>query len=280
MSFTTTTTYLDVEADVKLHIEKSFPTKPQYSEPIVIVFLHFWGGSSSTWAPVNSLVASSVPAIRIDFRGWGRSSGPPDDTAYSITALAQDVEQVMIQLNVQKCILVGHSMGAKVVQAIAGRKRVSGLLGMVLLCPAPPTPLVLSEQMREQQISTYDDASNAEFVVRNVLTSETLSDEIVQTTVQDMLKGNASAKRGWPLYAMGEDILALAKDISVPLVVVVAGEKDKVEPVDRVEAEVGGNIPDARLIILEDVGHLALLETPDKVAKVICDLVPDVLGLP
>ncbi|KAM0281060.1 hypothetical protein ACHAO9_010898 [Fusarium lateritium] len=171
-------------------------------------------------------------------------------------------------------------MGAKVVQAIAGRKRVSGLLGMVLLCPAPPTPLVLSEQMREQQISTYDDASNAEFVVRNVLTSETLSDEIVQTTVQDMLKGNASAKRGWLLYAMGEDILALAKDISVPLVVVVAGEKDKVEPVDRVEAEVGGNIPDARLIILEDVGHLALLETPDKVAKVICDLVPDVLGLP
>ncbi|KAM0234082.1 hypothetical protein ACHAP5_010183 [Fusarium lateritium] len=171
-------------------------------------------------------------------------------------------------------------MGAKVAQAIAGRKCVSGLLGMVLLCPAPPTPLVLSEQMREQQISAYDDASNAEFVVRNVLTSQGLSEAIVQTTVQDMLKGNASAKRGWPLHAMGEDILALAEDISVPFIVVVAGEKDKIEPVDRVKAEVGGNIPNAKLIILEGVGHLALLETPDKVAEVICDLVAEVLRLP
>jgi hypothetical protein len=42
----------------------------------------------------------------------------------------------------------------------------------------------------------------------------------------------------------------------VPLVVV-SGEED-VEPLDRVEAEVGGDIPGIKLIILEDVGHLAL----------------------
>jgi pimeloyl-ACP methyl ester carboxylesterase len=220
MPFTTTTACLHLEADVKLHIEMSFPTKPQHSEPIVILLLHFWGGCSRTWAPVNSLIASFVPTIRIDFRGWGKSLGPADETAYSVTTLAQDVEQVIIRLDVQKYVLVGHSMGAKVAQAIAGRKRVNGLLGMILLCPEPPTPLVLSEQMRDQQISAYDDGTYAEFVV--------------------------------------------------------AGEKDKVEPVDRVEAEVGGKIPSAKLIVLEDVGHLALLEAPDKVAEIICDLVSQV----
>jgi pimeloyl-ACP methyl ester carboxylesterase len=242
---------------------------------MVVLLLHFWGGSSRTWAPVNSLIASFVPTIRIDFRGWGKSIGPTDETAYSVTTLAQDVEQVIIRLDVQKYILVGHSMGAKVAQAIARRKRVSGLLGTILLCPEPPTSLVLLERIRDQRVGAYDDSTFAEFVVRHVLTSNNLSGAILQTTVQDMLKGNASVKRPWPLHAMGEDIARLAEGMSMPLVVV-AGEKDKVGSVDRVEAEVGGSIPSVKLIILEDVGHLALLEAPDKVAEVICDLVSQV----
>ncbi|SPJ74154.1 uncharacterized protein FTOL_03884 [Fusarium torulosum] len=275
MPFTTTTTCLHLEADVKLHIEMSFPTKPQYSEPIVILLLHFWGGSSRTWAPVNSLIASFVPTIRIDFRGWGKSVGPADKTAFSVTTLAQDVEQIIIRLDVRRYILVGHSMGAKVAQAIAGRKRVSGLLGMILLCPEPPTPLVLLKQMRDQQISAYDDGACAEFVARHILTSKDLSGAIPQTTVQDMLKGNASVKRRWPLHAVREDKGGLAEGISVPLVVA-AGEKDKVEQVNRVKAEVSSSIPSVKLIILEEVGHLALLEAPEKVAEIICDLVSQV----
>ena len=37
-------------------------------------------------------------------------------------------------------VLVGHSMGGKIAQILAGRQ-LHGLRGVVLVAPAPPTPL-------------------------------------------------------------------------------------------------------------------------------------------
>ncbi|KAH7216945.1 Alpha/Beta hydrolase protein [Fusarium redolens] len=270
MSFVSTTKLIQLH-DTHLHIEQSSPRVQSQNYP-TIIFLHFWGGSSKTWSPVNDLIAPIFPTIRIDCRGWGNSTGPADETEYSILKLTQDVEHVIKKLALQNYVIVGHSMGAKVAQAIAGRRLVDGLTGLVLLCPAPPTPLVLSQEMRDQQICAYDNAQNAEFVVRNVLTAKALPNETVHGIVEDMLKGNASAKAAWPRYAMNEDILELARSISVPTVII-AGDKDQVEPVARVKTEVSGNIPGARLIVLEEVGHLALLEVPEKVAEVIAGLV-------
>ncbi|KAF5248219.1 hypothetical protein FANTH_6011 [Fusarium anthophilum] len=235
-----------------------------------IFFLHFWGGSSKTWSPVNHLIAPAFPTVRIDFRGWGNSTGPADETRYSVLQLAVDVEFVITQLNLQKYIIVGHSMGAKVAQAIAGRNLVGGLAGLVLLCPAPPTPLTLPEEMRDQQVSAYDNALNAEFVARKVLTAKPLPDGTIKEIVEDMLKGSPSAKAAWPRYAMEEDILELAKRISIPSIVV-AGGKDQVEPVARVKDEVSGNISGAKFLVLEEVGHLAPLEAPEEVAEIISD---------
>ncbi|KAF4961419.1 hypothetical protein FGADI_273 [Fusarium gaditjirri] len=267
MSFTSTTKHILLQEDVQLYVEQSFPSRQSQDHP-TIVFLHFWGGSSKTWSPVNGLIAPTFPTSRVDFRGWGNSTGPADEAKYSILRLAQDVEDVIRRLNLQEYIIVGHSMGAKVAQAIAGRKLSSGLRGLVLLCPAPPTPLMLPEDMRDQQISAYDNAQNAEFVVRNVLTTKPLPEDTVKRTVEDMLEGCSFAKAAWPRYAMTEDIMELARSISVPSVVV-SGGKDQVEPVARVKSEVVGNIPDAEFIVLEEVGHLALLEAPEKVAEII-----------
>ncbi|KAF5265202.1 hypothetical protein FOXYS1_4009 [Fusarium oxysporum] len=267
MSFVSTTKRIQLQDDVHLHVEQSFPQVQSQDYP-TIVFLHFWGGSSRTWSPVNHLIAHTFPTARIDFRGWGSSTGPADETEYSILRLAQDVENVITRLNLQKYIIVGHSMGAKVAQAIAGRNLVNGLAGLVLLCPAPPTPLMLPKEMRDQQISAYDNEQNAEFVVRNVLTAKSLPDGIIERIVEDMIKGSPSATAAWPRYAMNENILELAKKISVPTVII-AGGKDQVEPVTRIKAEVSGNIPFVKFLVLEEVGHLALLEAPEKVAEII-----------
>ncbi|CVL11698.1 hypothetical protein FPRO06_13008 [Fusarium proliferatum] len=271
MSFTSSTKRIPLQDNVHLHLEQSFPSRQHQDYP-TIIFLHFWGGSSKTWSPVNDLIASSFSTVRIDFRGWGSSTGPSDETEYSILQLAQDVELAIKRLDLRKYIIVGHSMGAKVAQAIAGRNLMDGLAGLVLLCPAPPTPLMLPEDMRDQQISAYDSAKNAEFVARNVLTAKSLPDGTIKGIVEDMLKGNPSAKEAWPRYAMNEDIIELAKSISIPSIII-AGGKDQVEPVDRIKAEVSGNISVAEFLVLEEVGHLAPLEAPEKVAGIINDFV-------
>ncbi|KAH8685082.1 Alpha/Beta hydrolase protein [Ilyonectria robusta] len=271
MSFTTTTHLIDLQRDVKLHVKRSFPTREPpipAAEMTAVIFLHFWGGSISTCAQVNALVATTCPTIRIDFRGWGNSIGPDDEMEYSTIKLAQDVENIIRHLHLKSYIIVGHSMGAKVAQAVAGRKVNYGLVGLVLACPAPPTPLNLSHEMRDQQMHAYDNAQNAEFVTQRVLTSKQLPIDIVQSTVNDMLKASSHAKRAWPEYAMGENILDLAKSIQVPVLVIAAG-KDVVEPVARVKAEVCANIPGARLITIDDSGHLIPLEAPEEMAEII-----------
>jgi 3-oxoadipate enol-lactonase len=236
-----------------------------------LIFLHFWGGSSKTYSSVLSALPYQK-TLAIDFRGWGHSIGPPTPSAYSVLDHAKDVESLIQKLQIKKYILIGHSMGAKVAQLIAGRNQNPGLKGLILLAPAPPTPLILPEDMKEQQISAYSCPEAAEFVVRNVLTSSPVSDQQVKSLVEDMLKGNEYAKKAWPAYAMGEDILEQVRGIRTKVLVIV-GAKDKVEVLEKVRKEVLGNIMGAELKVLEGNGHLVLVEKPEEVAELIAGFV-------
>ncbi|KAE8447386.1 hypothetical protein EG329_010800 [Mollisiaceae sp. DMI_Dod_QoI] len=230
-----------------------------------LIFLHFWGGSSRTFAQIISHLSPKFHCIAIDFRGWGSSIGPQTPEAYSIAHLATDVETLIPQLDVEDFILIGHSMGGKVSQLIAGRSQTPGLKGIVLLAPAPPTPLELPLDMKQQQISAYSSRDSAEFVVRNVLSSSQLSDEVVSALVEDMLKGNEFATKAWPAYGMAEDILAETRSITLP-VLIIGGELDKVEPVERLKKEVSENIAGAEMTVIEGSGHLLPVEAPEQVA--------------
>ncbi|KFZ25498.1 hypothetical protein V502_00022 [Pseudogymnoascus sp. VKM F-4520 (FW-2644)] len=235
-----------------------------------LVFLHFWGGSSRTFSTVTSILSANHFSLAIDFRGWGASSGPDLAGAYSIEHLAIDIEVLLARLNIASFILIGHSMGGKVAQLIAGRGITKGIRGVVLVGPAPPTPLVIPAAMKEQQMTAYSSRESAEFVIRNVLSSSPMSDNIVTTLVEDIMKGSQHATLAWPVYAMLEDISSKVKEINVP-VLVLAGELDKLEPVERLQSEVLGNIKGAEMVIVEGSGHMLPFEAPVEVAHHIAE---------
>jgi 3-oxoadipate enol-lactonase len=210
---------------------------------LTLIFLHFWGGSSRTFSTTIAHL-TRFKSKAVDFRAWGSSTGPQRADAYSIKDLAQDVEELIPKLDVQDFILIGHSMGGKVAQLVAGRRLVKGLKGVILIGPAPPTPFELPDDMKKQQMAAYSSYESAEFVARNVLTSSTLSDEMVAILVEDMVKGSEFSKLAWPNYAMAEDIVVESRHINVP-VLVIAGELDRIEPLDRLKTEV------RRLVIKE-----------------------------
>lgn len=163
-------------------------------------------------------------------------------------------------------------MGGKVAHLIAGRGQVKGLKGVVLLGPAPPTPLVLPTEMKEQQLVAYSSPQSAEFVARNVLSSSTLDDEVVSMLVEDMMKGNEFAKAAWPAYAMVEDVLEEAKKIDVR-VLVIAGGLDGLETVERLKSEVLGNVKGAELVVVQGSGHLLPVEAPVEVSRLVREFV-------
>src|SRR5271163_1332620 len=112
---------------------------------LAVVFLHCWGGSSRTWDRVLAALPPGYRTVAIDQRGWGSSEHP--SSGFSVADLANDTAGAIEALGLERYILVGHSMGGKTAQFLASR-RPKGLVGLVLIAPAPPSSFDVPEQAR------------------------------------------------------------------------------------------------------------------------------------
>jgi len=234
-----------------------------------LVFLHYWGGSSRTWHRVIDALSDQFRTIATDHRGWGESDA--GDGNYDVSTLATDAQGVIAALDLKRYVLVGHSMGGKVAQLIASR-RPEGLVGVVLVAPAAPSPSPWPFEQREQISHAYDSRESVLWSVAHVLTAKALSEHDLQQVVEDSLRGAPAAKVAWPMKTMMEDITGAVGRIRVP-VLIVAGELDKVDLVDTLKAEVLARIPGATMQTLPGTGHLSPLESSVPLAEAIAEFV-------
>jgi uncharacterized protein (TIGR02246 family) len=243
--------------------------KQQGNGELALVFLHYYGGSSRTWDSVASALSDRYRIVATDHRGWGDSEAPAD--GYTIADLAADAQGVIEALCLRRYVLVGHSMGGKVAQLIASR-RPSGLEGLVLVAPSPPSAMPLSDEQRATLTGAYQTRESVEFVIDHVLTGKPLAPARREQVIEDSLRGAPQAKAGWPNVAMREDITAATASIDAPTIVI-SGERDQVDQVATLEAELLPRIPHAAMHILPGVGHLSPLEAPIDVARLIARFV-------
>ncbi len=100
-----------------------------------IVFVNGFGGYQEIWtAQIQPLLHLHYQVITYDFRGQGASKG---EYATSLKTLATDLAQLIGELNLQRPILIGHSMGCSVIWAL--RSYYPGILvkGLVLIDQTP-----------------------------------------------------------------------------------------------------------------------------------------------
>lgn len=244
---------------IELHVEQRGAGGP------ALVFLHYWGGSSRTWQHVVDALSPDYRTVAIDQRGWGKSAA--QETGYALSDLADDALALVDALHLESYILVGHSMGGKVAQLAASR-RPRGLRGLVLVAPAPPSPLALPLDARQAMVLAYDSRESIVATVQQVLAPDGLSDRDLETVIADSLAGARQAKAVWPLATSQEDITADVPKIDVP-VLVISGEHDRVDPPEVLRRELLPRIAQARLMVLPGVGHLLPLEAPADLASVI-----------
>lgn len=245
--------------DLELYVEQRGAGGP------ALVFLHYWGGSSRTWRHVVDALSPDYRTVAIDQRGWGKSAAP--EAGYALSDLADDVLAVVDALALESYILVGHSMGGKAAQLAASR-RPRGLRGLVLVAPAPPTPLALPLEARQGMVHAYDSRESIVATVQQVLAPGGLSDGDLDTVIVDSLAGALQARNAWPLATSQEDITAEMPKIEVP-VIVISGEHDRVDPPEVLLRELLPRIPQAKRVVLPGVGHLLPLEAPAELAHVI-----------
>jgi pimeloyl-ACP methyl ester carboxylesterase len=201
--------------------------------------------------------------VNYDQRGWGDSSNAPGP--YDVLRLADDAQSVIATLRYTDYVLVGHSMGGKIAQALAARKP-AGLAGVVLVAPAPAAPVGSTEQLQQLTMHAYDDEQAVQRSIDRMLTYQPLAPELRKQIVQDSLRAGEQARLAWPKYGLVQDVSAGLSDVDIP-VLVLAGNHDRVEPPAVLADHLLPLMSHASMTVLEDTGHLSPLEVPDQVAS-------------
>ncbi|WP_225833628.1 alpha/beta fold hydrolase [Streptomyces sp. NK08204] len=89
---------------------------PRDGAAVPLVFVHGWTANRHRWDHQLAHFAPRRRVIRLDLRGHGESTGAGVRT---IAALADDVLALLDHLEVERFVLVGHSMGGMISQTIA-----------------------------------------------------------------------------------------------------------------------------------------------------------------
>lgn len=187
-------------------------------------------------------------------RGWGGSVAT--DGRYDLDAMADDALAIMDRLELGRVVIVGHSMGGKVAQVLA-KRRAPTIRGLVLVAPAPPSPMPVPEAARQAMLESYMSAYRLDDALAN-LAGPTLDDEDREQVRRDTLRGEPGAKREWPERGMVLDLGIEAGDVEVPVTLLV-GSLDKVEDPARARDLFGRAIPQTRFVEIPGVGHLSPL---------------------
>ena len=142
--------YITVSGEGKIYYEEQGEGTP-------LLLLHGHSLDTRMWDEQFSIFAQAYRAIRLDFRGYGRSSEQREDFQHTHV---DDVLTVMDSLKIEKAHIVGLSMGAFVagdMLAMYPERMLSCTLvsGGIRNSPGPTEPMTEEESLkRDKEIAT------------------------------------------------------------------------------------------------------------------------------
>jgi pimeloyl-ACP methyl ester carboxylesterase len=234
------------------------------SGEITLVFLHYFGGSSRTWKKVIELLKVTFRCIAIDLPGFGFSA-PLSGTA-TVERVAEKIAGLLKKVEIKKYVLVGHSMGGKIVMQLASLS-LPTIQQVVLVAPSPPTPEPANDAKRKELLDAHGDRKALEKLAKGLLAKPLTAIEF-NAIIEDNLRIHKMAWSDWINVGSKEDISPQLKNIQVP-VTVISGQKDPNFPTQFLQKEIGCYLPQAKFIEIENAGHLLPVEAPGLVADVV-----------
>ncbi len=236
-----------------------------------IVLIHGLGGSTYSWRSTIAGLSSDYRVIALDLPGFGFSERQPVHPL-SLDRHARRVARLMDELEIQRAIVMGHSMGGAVASrlAVAWPERVERLV-LVSSTHAgeiPPwqrpgnrarSPLYLVDfGLRMPRLTRLV----GKLVVRNVVfEGAQASDELVRRYCEPLLlPGTGACLRRLFDDTVTEQPIDLA-GVSAPTLVI-NGAADRGCP-PGLAARIAASIPGARVMVIEQAGHLVAEEQPE-----------------
>ncbi len=238
-----------------------------------IVLLHGYLESMLVWDSFIPLLYKEVRVVTIDLPGHGISV--VDAECHTMEFLADTVHNALIELGIERCTIVGHSMGGYVALAFC-KKYPEQLDAMVLLSSTPNGDTDEKRTNREREIklvaagkkealSAVAPAAGFAEENRHRLAPyiEDLRDQVMITEDEGIL----ALLRG---MMEREDQNEMLRKSSVKQLFIF-GEKDGYIPKEAAESLAAAH-PQAQVVWLANSGHMGFIEEPEKCAAALLEI--------
>jgi pimeloyl-ACP methyl ester carboxylesterase len=253
---------------------------PGRGNPVVYVHGHL--ASSATWKEVLVEASAGRPAIAVDMPGFGFSDRPwPYD--YSAAGEARGLARYLEARGIERAVLVGNSLGGAEAMLLAAEHH-DLVEALVLVAPATPLgPIPWPVQILRtpglgELVLALATRPFVGFGLRHRIYAR--ASRVTEAAVDDAWRPlRVPGTRRAALRAIRTDPAdyeGLEARVRVPTLIV-WGERDRMLPSSEGERLVS-RIPDARLVILPDTGHLPQRERPEAFAAAVAGFVRELPG--
>ncbi len=248
-------------------------------EGVPFLMLHGFGNEAHLWDDTAPLLAPHYRVLALDLRGHGESDHDPEGR-YDHGDMVRDLEAVCGALDIDRLVLMGHSLGGRVATLFAGRHP-ARMAGLVIVDSGPEVDLRGSMRIRldaEQAPESF--ASEAEFALRLARAYPLAAQEVVARMARHLLRRDDDGRYrvrmdprlrrttgrrpdeelAWQEHRSRELWDALAR-ISCPTLVIRGAASDVLPPevADRMVEEA---LADGRLEVIPRASHSVVVDNP------------------
>lgn len=264
------------------------------TEGVPLLLLHGFGNEAHIWDDFAPSVAPYYRTLALDHRGHGDSAWDPAGN-YTYETLADDVEAVTAALEIDRFVLVGHSLGGRTSMFFAGRHP-ERLAGLVLIDIGPEIDARGSMRIRDETIENMDPAfgtladysrllslnypaATAQAIERMAIHSSKQRDDGKFVLKQDpRWRGVMQSGDGDPAEleatekaAIEEQWEALRK-VPCPTLVVRGAASDILSP-DIADRMADDELQNGKLAVVAQAGHSVMTDNPDGFREAVTNFV-------
>jgi 3-oxoadipate enol-lactonase len=232
----------------------------------VLVLGNSLGTTTAMWEPQLPALTRRFRVVRYDHRGHGDS--PVPDGPYRLSSLGADLLALLDSLGQSRVHLAGLSLGGMVTMWLAAHapERVDRI---ALLCTSARLGPPQMWEQRAQTVRTQGVEAIGDVMVGRWFTPEFAAarPDIVGWARKLLTATPAAGYAGCCAAIQTMDLLADLGRITAPALVI-AGERDPATPPEHAE-RIAAGIAGARLEIVPDAAHLANIEQPEAVTRLL-----------
>jgi abhydrolase domain-containing protein 6 len=238
----------------------------------VLLLLHGFGANKDNWTRIGKYFTPHFRVIAPDLPGFGESSADPEGD-YTISAQVKRVKAFVEALGMKPLHLGGSSMGGNIAGAYASSYH-EEIKSLLLIAPggvASAEPSEMYRMLKEgkpnplvvRSVEGYERLLDFVFVkrpfiplpIKKVLIQEAVAHEPLNRKIFKQLRRSAEVH---PL----EDLL---KGLPIKTLIV-WGNQDRVLHISGAKI-LESVMPKARVVVMDGVGHLPMIEKPEKTAE-------------